>query len=117
MRSHEKMTSHKEPQHDEGYPIRVYGQLFRPMELQVQRPWGREVPTTQGTSKEARGWTLKVRKGLVWKMIMCSLESLLGIGFLSERDRRLCDFMHHENHCAGGLKTECRGRGQEQGNQ
>lgn len=68
----EKMTSHKEPEHDEGYPICVYRQLFRPMELQVQRPWGREVPTTQGTSKEARGWTLKVREGLVWKMIMCS---------------------------------------------
>ena len=77
------------------------------------------VPSTQGASKEARGWMLKVREGLVWKTIMCSLEHLLGIGFLSERERRLCDFMHHEKHCAGGwgLKTECKGRGQEQGNQ
>ena len=77
----------------------------RQREQQVQRPWGWEVPSTQGASKEAQGWMLKVREGLLWRMIMCSLKNLLGIGFLSERDRRLCDFMHHENHCAGGVEN------------
>lgn len=105
VRPHEKMISHKEPEDNEGCPVCVYGQLFRPVEQQVQRPWGWEVPSTQGASKEAQGWMLKVREGLLWRMIMCSLKNLLGIGFLSERDRRLCDFMHHENHCAGGVEN------------
>ena len=62
---------------------------------------------TQHTRNQqgARGWMLKVREGLLWRVIMCSLKNLLRIGFLSERDRRLCDFMHHENHCAGGVEN------------
>ena len=51
------------------------------------------------------------------KMITCSLENLLGLRFLSERGRSLCDFMHRENHCDAVLKAECGGRGQEQGDQ
>ena len=47
--------------------------MFRPVEQQVQRPWGWEVPSTQGASKEAQGWMLKVREGLLWTQITSAL--------------------------------------------
>lgn len=55
VRPHRKMIRHKEPENGEGYPIHVYGELFRPREQQVQRHWGWKAPSTLGKQQGGPG--------------------------------------------------------------
>ena len=117
VRPREKMISHKEPEDNEGCPVRVYGQLFRPMEQQVQRPWGWDVPSTQGTSKELGDGCWRWGRACCGGWLCAASKTCSGLVFCLRETEGYVTSCIMRTTVLEGLKTECRGRGQKPGNQ